>query len=596
MVFGRRKKGASSAANGLISHDLVFVEEFDALSIEVKLGTALAAPHNASLKFPAKLHARKVAKELGIAEGLIYLPGLPSLVYEDSDMGPAFRQRRYFYYLGGVDYEDCAVTYDLASDNLVLWVPYIDPRQVLWYGSGPKIEECKQAVDIDDVRYVQDLDGFLRKRLGVSGSGIVSASVGSSFCCDRKGLRVANADSARPSPTVLLVLHPDQVPAWLRQDVSGFSSVRVDTRKLQPAMDSARVVKTAYEIAQIRQANDVSSSAHREVLHRLKGLSNEREIEAVFLNHCLAVYGAKHQSYGVIAGSGANASVLHYFTNDEPLAGRQLVCLDAGAEWKLYASDVTRTFPISGVFTAEAAAIYAAVDRMQTEVIEQFQPGVAFRDLHLHAASVAAEELLRLGILKNATVQQIVAAGTIAAFFPHGLGHHVGLEVHDVLSPELMAAAPKASAAARESQEMEARAAAAASSIPALSSLSGRGTNARGKRLLVTPHMYATLARDAAIEAERAAVMSSVREKRRLLEPGMIITVEPGIYFCRPYIEAFFLADPSHARFIDKDVLERYYAVGGVRIEDCLLVTEDGHEDLTTAPKGEEALRIINSN
>lgn len=67
-------------------------------------------------------------------------------------------------------------------------------------------------------------------------------------------------------------------------------------------------------------------------------------------------------------------------------------------------------------------------------------------------------------------------------------------------------------------------------------------------------------------------------------------------YFCRPYIESFFLADPTHARFIDQDVLEQYYSVGGVRIEDCLLVTEDGHENLTTAPKGEEALRLINGN
>lgn len=436
-----------------------------------------------------------------------------------------------------MDYEDCAVTYDLASDNLVLWVPYIDPRQVLWYGTGPKIEACKEAVDIDDVRYVQDLDGFLRKRLGVASTGIVSASIGSSFCCDRKGVRASDAEAARPSPTSLLVLHPDQAPAWLRQDSGCFSSssssVRVDTKKLKPAMDSARVIKTPYEIAQIRRANDVSSSAHREVLHRLKSLRNEREIEAVFLDHCLAVHGARHQAYAVIAGSGANASVLHYSANDEPLAGRQLVCLDAGAEWGLYASDVTRSFPISGVFTPEAAAIYAAVDRMQTEVIEQFQPGAAFRDLHLHAASVAAEELLRLGILKDATAQQILAAGTISAFFPHGLGHHVGLEVHDVLSPELMAAAArKTSATTRDTKEEEtsaAAAAAAASSLPSLSSLSGRGTSAGGKRLLVTPHMYATLVRDAAAEVEGAANASSVPQKRRLLEPGMIITVEPGM-------------------------------------------------------------------
>ncbi|OAA68129.1 peptidase [Niveomyces insectorum RCEF 264] len=593
-----------------VDHDLVFVDEFDALAIEVRLESTpeqafegMPAASSSKQRYPAKLHARKVAKELGVSDGLIYLPGLPSQLYEDSDMGPAFRQRRYFYYLGGADFENCTVTYDVARDYLALWVPFIDPRQVLWYGTSPGPTECREAIDIDFVGYTDDLESYLRRRLRIADGqdDVVGASVGSGFCRDRASGRTTEPSPSPLSPpllplspraTTLFVLHADQVPCFLLPgqehrpasiSAAPQQCLIVDVTRLQPAMDAARVVKSPYEIAMIRRANDVSASAHRAVLQQLKGMANERDIEAAFLNRCLAGHGAKNQAYPVIAGAGANASVLHYFANDAPLAGRQLVCLDAGAEWNLYASDVTRTFPISGRFTPEAAAVYAAVERMQTEVCKRFRPGVPFAYLHLHAAHVAAQELLRLGILHGGTATDILAQGTVAAFFPHGLGHHVGLEVHDVLSSDLMSRPPT-----RDDEPGELG--------TFLSSVRGaRSPLGAGKRQLVTPRMYASLVREAAaVSNGDVSVLLAQRGIRRLLEPGMVVTVEPGIYFCRPYIEAFFLAEPAHARFINEAVLEKYYDVGGVRIEDDLLVTEDGNENLTTAPKGEEALRIIN--
>ncbi len=182
-------------------------------------------------------------------------------------------------------------------------------------------------------------------------------------------------------------------------------------------MDAARVVKDGYEIALVRRANAVSSAAHRRVLEGLRAMANEREIEAVFRAHCMAA-GAHRQAYPVIAGSGANAGVLHYFANNEPLAGRQLVCLDAGAEWHCYASDVTRTFPVSGAFSPEAAAVYAVVERMQAECIARVRPGAEFRALQDHAMALAVDGLLALGILRAGSAADILAAGTAAAFFP----------------------------------------------------------------------------------------------------------------------------------------------------------------------------------
>jgi Xaa-Pro dipeptidase len=178
------------------------------------------------------------------------------------------------------------------------------------------------------------------------------------------------------------LLHKSQEPQ-LRQhllnddgsDIMALTS-QFDFTKLQPAMDAARVVKSEHEMKLIRKACMVTREAHVNVLRSLKDLENEAEIEAVFAGTCIAEQ-AKHQAYGIIAGSGENASTLHYGANNESLEGRQLVCLDAGVEWKEYASDVTRTFPISGKWTPEAKSIYDIVAKMQEECIEMVKPGVS---------------------------------------------------------------------------------------------------------------------------------------------------------------------------------------------------------------------------
>jgi Xaa-Pro aminopeptidase len=166
---------------------------------------------------------------------------------------------------------------------------------------------------------------------------------------------------------------------------------------------------------------------------------NEAQVEAIFLDACVAE-DAKHQAYEVIAASGENASTLHYIKNDEPLEGRQFMCLDAGCEWECYASDVTRTFPISGAWPSkEAKEIYDLVQNMQTTCISRLAPGARFLDLHVLAHQIAIQGLMSLGILHNGDPEEIYRAGTSRAFFPHGLGHHLGLEVHDVGQKSLMA-------------------------------------------------------------------------------------------------------------------------------------------------------------
>jgi Xaa-Pro dipeptidase len=203
-------------------------------------------------------------------------------------------------------------------------------------------------------------------------------------------------------------------------------------------MNAARMIKDDHEISLIRKANDISSEAHKKVLASILKFKNEAQVEGLFIDVCIS-HQAKQQAYDPIAASGSNAGTLHYDANNENFEDRQLMCLDAGCEYDLYASDITRTFPLAESWPSkEAENIYKLVERMQESCIERLAPGVRYLDLHILAHQIAIDGLLKLGILHNGTREEIYAAGTSRAFFPHGLGHHVGLEVHDVGQTELM--------------------------------------------------------------------------------------------------------------------------------------------------------------
>ncbi|KAI0598606.1 metallopeptidase family M24-domain-containing protein [Biscogniauxia sp. FL1348] len=556
-------------------HNLVVMDEFDALSIEFREPEPKLEPLSAkpSGKYPAKIHARKVAKELGAQNGIIYLPGQLEATWEDSDQGPPFRQRRYFYYLAGVNFPGCSVTYDIAADKLTLWIPFTPPATVLWFGNTPSIDDCLERTDVHDVKYVSELSAYLGSRLS--------------------------------TVKKLYALRISQLPKF-----DGFdklkSQLRIDTTMLQTVMDEARVTKSDYEVAMIRKANALSSAAHKLVAMRLSTMVNECQIESAFVAACTA-QNAHTQAYPVIAGSGVNASTLHYESNNESLAGRQVVVLDAGAEWECYASDITRTLPIGPTFSPEARAIYDLVHQMQEECIQRIKPGVVFRSLQLHATLVAVKGLLQLGILRNGTADEIFKSGTGAAFFPHGLGHHVGLDVHDVLSRELLRPASEGMWGKRRPvgpQTIRAMIKQAANDTNGEDSPPATPTSASP-----APAPASSTSKTVSSSSSPSAASSPPNGSRRrphqrqntpplpmrrhdTLRPNMVVTVEPGLYFCRPYIEAYFLRNDEHRRFINPDVLARYWDVGGVRIEDCILVTRDGYENLTTAPKGEELLRI----
>lgn len=421
------------------------------------------------------------------------------------------------------------VTYDIGKDLLKLWIPVRTPGAVIWFGALPSIEDCTAQCDVDAVENITGLQAYLEDTL--------------------------NPDK---NPPQLYLLHQSQRPPHLKWECSCERTVlQPDDSHLLPAMDLARAVKTDFEVAQIRKAVDVSSYAHRAIQEKIKSLTSEAEVENLFLFKCREL-GAKIQAYDPIAGCGPNAAVLHYDANDKPFGDSQLMVLDAGAEWECYASDVTRTLPLSGTFTQEAKKVYGVVADMQDTCISMIKPGASWRTITLKAMDIALSGLLSIGLLQLGRIGDKPPRLAVGAFFMHGLGHLVGLDTHDVI----LRVQPSSVASGSFAK-------------PSIKSYFG------GKS-----------------ESLEAFVTLGGGYNDRFhppLKENMVVTVEPGIYFNRAFIEDFMARKPELAQYINKKVLEEYYPVGGCRIEDCILVTKEGYENLTKAPKGEEMIRVINA-
>ena len=240
--------------------------------------------------------------------------------------------------------------------------------------------------------------------------------------------------------------------------------------------------------------------------------------------------GGREQAYGCICASGTAAATLHYVHNDMPLSQRLNLLIDAGCEYKCYCSDITRTYPLNGRFSQESREIYDIVDKMQTACMGRLRAGMKWEDVHSLAHEVAIEGLMHLGILKGGHKQEIFDSRVSTLFLPHGLGHYLGMDTHDC----------------------------------------GGGA-----------------------KYDDPDPMFRYLRIRGVVPENAVVTNEPGLYFCRFIIEPA-LKDEKMARYIDRDVLERYWEVGGVRIEDDIHVLENGNENLTTAPRHwDEVERLI---
>ncbi|MBI1861501.1 MAG: aminopeptidase P family protein [Deltaproteobacteria bacterium] len=282
-------------------------------------------------------------------------------------------------------------------------------------------------------------------------------------------------------------------------------------RSLWPIFDpnevlgEQRLVKTRAELERLEKACEITADAHASAMRLVKPDMYEYEVEAL-LFHAFRIQGAERLGYGSIVAGGSNACCLHYVANNKRLNEKDLLLIDAGAELDYFTSDITRVFPVGQVFSKEQREIYSAVLTAQKSCIKMARPGKTMRDLHDHATEVLVDELKKLKILKGPT-PQIIKKLEHKRYYPHGTGHWLGMDVHDV----------------------------------------GR--------------YYAQRLQDP-----------------RKLAPGMVFTIEPGLYFGA-----------------DSDAPAKYKGIG-VRIEDDIVITNQGCRVLTSGvPKEIEEIESLRS-
>jgi Xaa-Pro aminopeptidase len=313
-----------------------------------------------------------------------------------------------------------------------------------------------------------------------------------------------------------LAVRGSRQAAWLGSLPAGVKDDSELSQELRFALARVRRPKDQIELERMRVAQQATRAAFAVAVGLMREGVSERQVQVELEAEALR-NGADAMAYDTIVGSGANSAVLHFAPTDRRFGAGELVLIDAGGEYRGYASDITRTYPVGGRLSPLQAELHAIVHAAQQAAISHCRPGVEWRDVHRVAALQIAEGLVDHGLLRGQAVD-LLEAGAVWLFFPHGIGHLVGLGVRDAGGP-----------------------------------LAERRHD---------PRPYPNLRIDLP------------------LEPGMVVTVEPGVYFV-PAI----LGDPGNRRRyrdqVDWEVVERRLDFGGIRLEENVLITPDGPDVIT---------------
>lgn len=393
--------------------------------------------------------------------------GSGRLQMRNSDVDFPFRQDSNFLYLTGFCEPESVLVLAPGREHgeAILFCRERDPDHERWYGRMTGPDRAMQLYQLDDAFPISDIDDIV--------PGLIE---GRSRLYHQMGIDRA---------------FDDRLLGWvnsLRNNRQGGAQPPGEMVQLGQYVHELRLFKSQQEIAVMKHAAAVTTGAHKRLMEIAEpGLSEQRfETE---LNYQFGLGGARSPAYPSIVGAGANACILHYIENDQPMNDGDLVLIDAGAEYEHYASDVTRTFPVSGRFSDAQRALYNIVLRANVAAIDKVQPGNHWNEPHEAATRVITEGLLELGLLEG-ELETLIEEEAFKKFYMHRTGHWLGLDVHDVGEYK-------------------------------------------------------------------------VGDAWRVFEPGMVTTVEPGIY----------ISD-------DADVPARYRGIG-IRVEDDVLVTRKGNEVLT---------------
>ena len=408
---------------------------------------------------------RNSLKESLPENSVLLIPGA-DMQYRNADSAYAFRQDSNFYYFSGFCEPTSLIAIVNNKDGIstIIFVPPKDKLREIWdgYRAGPigavddfLFDKAYDNTQIDTV--MPDI---------LNGSNQVLYAIGKKSGFDQK------------------------VIDWTTQAGSkDRHSKSINITDASSLLGNARLIKDDHEISLMRKACDISAEAHIEAMKSVKSIDSEQHIESLYCNE-FSKRGGRFQAYTPIVAGGENACTLHYVENNQNLKKSDLLLVDAGCEYEMYASDITRTFPVSGKFSDEQLKIYEIVLEAMNAAIDQVKPGNDIMQPQEISERVITEGLIRIGLLEG-DPEELHKSGAFKEFYMHKIGHWLGLDVHDA------------------------------------------GDYMEGDEYMK-------------------------------FKPGMITTIEPGIYISS-----------------SMDVDDKWKGIG-VRIEDDILVTKDGNENLTS--------------
>lgn len=440
--------------------------------------------------FEAKVYTdRRRVLSLVLEKGLILLPGNQNVpINYPSNVYP-FRQDSTFLYYIGVDRPDLVATIDAESGATTLFGDEPSIHDIVWTGEQTPLAELAAATEISRVHPLGNIGNLINSALSTGREIHFLAPY-------RNAIRIQLAR--------WLMLNPAEIDKQ--------ASV-----ELIRSVVNQRSQKSAEELIEIESALDVTWEMHTTAMKMTRPGMVEREIAGAIEGIALA--HGRHLAYPIIFS--IRGEVLHNESHDNVMTDGSLALIDAGADSSLhYASDITRTYPVNGEFTNRQREIYELVYAMQAAACRFCRDGVSYRDAHIAAARTATEGLISLGLMRG-DPDEAVAVGAHALFFPHGLGHMLGLDVHDMES-------------------------------------------------LGEDHV----GYDDKYTRSKQFGLAYLRLGKQL-EEGNVITVEPGLYFI-PQLFDRWREDGKFLDFINYNRLESYRKFGGVRIEDNITITTDG--------------------
>ncbi len=420
-----------------------------------------------------------------ISEGAILLLGNMPIPMNYPSNTLRFRQDSNFLYYSGLDHPNLNLAIDVSSGETTLFGDDLDVDDIVWEGERITLKEMSELSGIDYVEKTSYLSQYL-----------------------------SNKNEVHTLPS-----YREDQKSFLRSIIS--SQKHSSSKELILNVISQRSIKSKEEIEEIELALDVTAEMHKIAMKCTRHGVTEQSIVGKIEGYALE--RGRRMAYPVIFT--VNGDILHNNNYTNTMESGQLALNDSGSESPMYyASDITRTFPVSGSFSQIQKEIYNLVHEMQDVALELCKPGISYKEAHLASAKKAVEGLIGIGIMSGDPASA-VAEGAHALFFPHGLGHMLGLDVHD---------------------------------------MEGLGEDLVGY--------------DSEIERSDQFGLAYLRLSKELV-PGFVLTVEPGIYFISHLIDQW-RANKKHSNFINYSALEKFRNFGGIRIEDNILITHDSHRML----------------